>query len=419
MTRLRNVARINPPTPQFDRLPDDSQVAFVPLEAVWPGSRFDASQTRLKGDVSTGYTRFLENDILIPKITPTFEADRTTIATGIEGGVAAATTELHIVRVGPEADLKYIRYLLSTSSFLQEGAASMIGVAGQKRVPDELLRNLIIPIPDLRCQRTIAAFLDGETTRIDALIALKQQMIDRLHEREASAVYATVVGDRIAGRRQSSGSPWLADCPASWTVAPLGARYRVELGRMLNEERRVGLTPKPYLRNANVRWDDFDVRDVASMDFPPAEQARFRLRVGDLLVCEGGAGIGRAAIWRGEVPDCYYQKSLHRIRPTSEWPVAWLLEWIRISTWLDAWRVEGNLATIPHLTAEQLRLYRVPFPNVQDCVLMLRDLGATRHALKKQRGILITQIRLLAERRQALVSAAVTGALEIPGVAVV
>jgi type I restriction enzyme, S subunit len=153
------------------------------------------------------------------------------------------------------------------------------------------------------------------------------------------------------------------------------------------------------------------------MDFPPAERPRYRLKAGDLLVCEGGAGVGRAAIWQGEIAECYYQKSLHRVRSTAEWPVEWLLEWIRISTWIGAWSGEGNLATIPHLTAEQLRAYRLPFPKVDECWVMLRELRLARRGLNDQRSTLTKQVGLLAERRHALIAGAVTGALKIPGIA--
>ena len=102
--RLRHLAAVNPSTPEFDRLPADADVPFLPLECVWPGSLLDTSRRKTRAELSVGYTRFRQGDILLPKITPTFQADRTVIAVDIDGGVGAGTTELHVVRVGPEAD---------------------------------------------------------------------------------------------------------------------------------------------------------------------------------------------------------------------------------------------------------------------------------------------------------------------------
>jgi len=193
--RLRHVAAVNPPTPEFELLPDTAELPFFPLEAIWPGGRLITTCRQSKAAVSSGYTRFREGDILLPKITPTFQADRTVIANGLEGGVGAGTTELHVVRAGPDADVRYLRYLLSSKNFLDEGEASMIGVAGQKRVPDDYLRNLAVPVVDLHQQRAIADYLDLETTRIDALVERIDRQIALLQERRQALITATVTGE--------------------------------------------------------------------------------------------------------------------------------------------------------------------------------------------------------------------------------
>ncbi len=82
MTPLRHLASVNPSTPDFDRLRPDTLVAFIPLEAV-SASGLDTSRRRPKEEVASGYTRFLEGDILVPKITPTFQSDRAVIAMGL------------------------------------------------------------------------------------------------------------------------------------------------------------------------------------------------------------------------------------------------------------------------------------------------------------------------------------------------
>lgn len=120
MIKLHHVAQINPSTPEFDRLLPTSEIPFVPLEAVWRTGVL-LSRRRPKSEVDFGYTRFREGDILVPKITPTFQADRSVIAEGLDSGVAAGTTELHVVRVGAEVDVRYIRYLFSSRPFLHGG----------------------------------------------------------------------------------------------------------------------------------------------------------------------------------------------------------------------------------------------------------------------------------------------------------
>lgn len=115
--RLRHVAMINPPAPAFDNLASDAEVTFLPMEAVWPGRRLDLSRRRQKESVATGFTRFQNGDVLVPKITPTFEAGRAVLVSGLVNGVGTGTTELHVVRPGRELDGRYLLHLVNTHHF--------------------------------------------------------------------------------------------------------------------------------------------------------------------------------------------------------------------------------------------------------------------------------------------------------------
>ncbi len=88
----------------------------------------------------------------------------------------------------------------------------------------------------------------------------------------------------------------------------------------------------------NVQWHRFDLHDVAVMDFSEQESARFDLRPGDLLVCEGGE-VGRCATWTGQLAEMHFQKALHRVRPAPGVHVKYLEYWLRWSA--DTGRFEG------------------------------------------------------------------------------
>lgn len=235
--RLRHVAQINPPTREFDAAPENDVVTFIPLEAVWRNS-LDVSRTRLKVEVEQGYTRFREGDLLVPKITPTFEADRSTFATGLRGGFGTGTTELHVIRCGPLVEPRYVGYLVSSAGFIQGGEAEMIGVAGQKRVPDSWLRNYPIPIADRGCQLGVADFLDSGTARIDALIARKHRLIDLLDECKTSIMHAAAAGILThPGAFDASSLEWLDERPSHWREALLRLVARTGSGHTPSRER--------------------------------------------------------------------------------------------------------------------------------------------------------------------------------------
>ncbi len=349
------------------------------------------------------------------------QADSLVVSTRALIGYVSQTTALLAFNQGCRGlaptvpvDIRFYRYVFIS-------LAERLQACGQGSTFVELssgaLASMPVPLPPMSAQRAIADYLDVEIARIEALIEKKRQMVELLEEAQIRLSFDLISGTSTSGQRKPCALPWLADVPASWDVAPVSSRFSVQLGRMLNAERASTGEMRPYLRNINVRWNSFDLTDVAEMDFPSGERRKYLLSPGDLIVCEGGAGVGRAAVWQGEMEECYFQKSLHRVRPIQTWPVEWLLEWLRVAKWMNVLAVEGNLATIPHLTAEQLRVCRIPMPGESECRHLLAVLDARRARLEMTSKAHFAQMNLLAEHRQAVITAAVTGDLDIPGVA--
>ena len=99
------------------------------------------------------------------------------------------------------------------------------------------------------------------------------------------------------------------------------------------------------------------------MDFDNREMAKFQLRPGDLLVCEGGE-VGRAAIWKGQMVECYYQKALHRLRPLDGNCVSgFMLAILTYYASRDVLIEHSEKTSISHLTRERLLRMRIPNPS--------------------------------------------------------
>lgn len=176
--RLRFLADVNPPTPAFDRVPGNQLITFMPLETVWADSRLDLTRTRSRDDVSSGYVRFQQGDILSPKVTPTFQAGRSAYIQSLPTRVGAASTEVHVIRPNfAVADGRYIRYGLMSKGFLDGGVSQFQGMAGLQRVPDSYLRDIVL-VPDLVEQRRIADFLDDQVARIGSATRLRASSAD-------------------------------------------------------------------------------------------------------------------------------------------------------------------------------------------------------------------------------------------------
>jgi len=205
MTSLRRLIEFNPAVPEFAALPDDAVVTFVPLDAVWTGRRADFSRRIAKGEVAVGYSRFLDGDILLPKVSPTFEAGRVAIAQAASG-IGAATTEVHVLRARPGIDPRFVAYVCQSARFLAEGAASQQGVGNLRRVSSDFVLNFPVSRASRDEQRAVADYLDGQTSRIDALIARQLELIRLLGERREALLFAIVAASASTASGEGAGA---------------------------------------------------------------------------------------------------------------------------------------------------------------------------------------------------------------------
>lgn len=284
--RLRFDAQINPVKSELN-VPDDTDVSFVPMDAVgeFGGMRLD--QTKPLADVYNGYSYFADGDVCIAKITPCFENGKGAIANDLVNGIGFGTTELHVLRAMPSVNIHFLFYISIADDFRNVGASEMLGAGGQKRVPERFIKDWRAPLPYLEAQERIIAFLDKKTAQIDALIAKKQVLLERLAEkRQAIITQAVTKGLDPKAELKDSGIDWLGHIPAHWELKRLRyASPQVTVG--------IVVTPAAYyadegvlaLRGLNIRTMGFDLSDTRNITADGHElNSKSELREGDLVV---------------------------------------------------------------------------------------------------------------------------------------
>jgi len=413
--RLRFHVSVNPSkSSTLKQLDSEIEVSFVPMEYVGEFGGLRLDHTKRLAEVEGGYTCFRDGDVVVAKITPCFENSKGAIASHLVNGLAFGTTELHVLRPGPTVDKGYLFYVSISHPFRHIGASFMYGAGGQKRVPEDFIKDLRHPLPPLPEQRAIAAFLDRKTEQIDSLIAKKERQIELLQEKRAALIsHAVTKGLNPDARMKDSGIEWLGEVPEHWAVAPLFVRYQVQLGKMLDSKRITGDSLAPYLRNTDVQWGKVNVTDLPMMDFALPDRKRFRLDKGDLLVCEGGE-VGRCAVWEGQLEDCYYQKALHRVRAlTGADTTRYLYYAMFAAAEIGAFRAGADLSTIGHLTAEKLRRHRFTFPPLSEQRAIVEYADRWTRQMDLLSDKVSRSLERLHEYRTALISAAVTGKIDV------
>ncbi|MEV0664692.1 restriction endonuclease subunit S [Actinomadura luteofluorescens] len=286
--------------------------------------------------------------------------------------------------------LAYLLHVMNLGQYSQTAAQPGIGT-GQ-------INPLSVPLPPSLEQRAIADYLDRETTRIDTLIKEQQRLIEMLCERRASVV-ASVLTPTDSWR-------WLR-------IKHIGQTC---LGKMLDAGRalREGDEPRPYVRAADVRADgSVNLVDLNEMPFSETEMGTFDLRVGDVLLIEGGATVGRPGFMFEAAPGIAFQKTVNRLRvgPQAD---ARFVYWSMLRLYESAYYANhyGSVSFV-HLTGEKLREIALPFPPVDE----QRQLAAHLDETTKRIDTLIAEterfIEFAHERRSALITAAVTGQIDI------
>lgn len=232
-TRLRFLAQLNPSKKEAASLDPESEVSFVPMEAIGERGELSPEQTRPISEVLTGYTYFREGDVSIAKITPCFENGKGAIMRDLLSGVGFGTTELIVVRARPDATTpEFLNWLFRSPLFRSRGEAAMYGAGGQKRVPDDFVRDFMSPGAPLTEQVTISAFLDRETAKIDALIEEQQRLISLLDEkRQAVISHAVTKGLDLDVPMKDSGIEWLGEVPAHWHLTRVARYFHAAKGR--------------------------------------------------------------------------------------------------------------------------------------------------------------------------------------------
>lgn len=298
--------------------------------------------------------------------------------------------------VAPNGDPRYVRYLLSSQRTKEELAVLGNTTTGLRNLNGGILDSVTCPGPPIAEQRAIADYLDAETARIDALITKKQQLIHLLEERWRSLVdEVTAEGTPTRVRRFTS---LRTSGPRGW--ASMVSRH----GR-------------PFVRSANLRRDsvDLDLDDLGRVETPDtAEAIRSMIHEGDTLVGITGANTG----WVGQVgPDVsggFVSQHVAILRPQNIAP-RWLTYSIfapRAQDQLLGGQYGGTKTQLGLAELADLTIH-VPCWSVQAKLIAL--LEAKRSGRKRAASVLQTQVALLAERRQALITAAVTGEFKVPG----
>ena len=326
-----------------------------------------------------------------------------------------ASTGFAVVRPGPALDANYGKYALREPRFLTEVEKRSVGVS-YPAINASDLGSIPVQVHPLAHQRAIADYLDRETARLDALVAEKERLLRLLADKRRALITRAVTrGLDPTVPFRDSGIPWLGEIPRHWETWKVG--HIAEVGN--------GSTPRrnnaeywseggiPWLNSSVVNQSEVTHADQFVTELAAQECHLPQVKSGSVLLGITGQGKtrGRAAILSF---DATINQHLAFIHPKQSHLLSWFLKWTLFAAY-DFMRSISDDAggTKGALTCEEVANLRVPVPPVSEQADILANIATSVERTDSLRAVLTNTISLIKERRSALISAAVTGQLEV------
>lgn len=390
---------------RFDRKPDG--ITYVGLEHV------EARTGRLLLDVpietvESAVSSFKEGDILFGKLRPYLAK----VAYASFNGVC--TTELLVLRPIKSVDVGFLHYQLLSDGFIKL-VTSMTYGAKMPRINEEQLGNITIPLPTLDEQRTIAAFLDRQTASIDALVAKKEHQIKLLQEERVVLINKAVTqGFDSTAPAKNSGVEWLGQIPAHWKVQRLKFAAQLESGHTPSR------TVDEYWDNCTIPWVTLnDVGYLKTHDYifdtinyinelGLAHSSAQILPAGTVILSRD-ATVGRCGIL--ERPMATSQHFVNWICHAELLP-EYLLLVFKVPMQQEFERLTIG-STIRTIGMPDVNSFRVPIPPIAEQKAIVSYVNCETARIDALMAKVREHIDRLREYRTALISAAVTGKIDV------
>lgn len=409
LTRIRFVTRRTSSPEQCQQLSSARQVTFLSMDSIGERGELDVSVVRDIDDVRTGYTQFFEGDVVVAKITPCFENGKGALVSGTLNGIGYGTTELHVLSPGPKLDGHFLYYITVSEPFRKLGEAEMTGAAGQKRVPEDFVRDYKISLPPLCEQQAIVSYLNQGTARLDHLVAEKEGLLELITEKRRSLIAnALTRGLDYQASLRDPGIPWLGRIPAHWEIKRAKWLFR--------ERDERSTTGKEILLSLRMKRGLVPHNDVSERLTRSEELIGYKkVAKGEMVINRMRAASGLIAL---SPQDGLVSPDYAVFQCSPEVDQNYFTHLFKTELLQSVFRSESTgLGTgssgFLRLYSENFLALWVPCPSLDEQRAIVAHIATETAKLDALRAATEQTIARLKERRSALIAAAVTGQLNI------
>ena len=302
-----------------------------------------------------------------------------------------------------------VYYLRSTVGHFEFERDATGASNSMQNIGQDSVSNVWVVLPPLENQRQIAAYLDREAWRIDALIAAKERFLALLAEkRQALITHAVTRGLNSAAPLRDSGIPWLGEIPEHWELSKFNHCVHIAEGQVDPEV-------EPYCDMPLIAPNHIESgTGRLLLTETAAEQAaisgKYLCRAGDVIYSKIRPALRKAIL--SDVP-CLCSADMYPLSAGTRLIPKYLL-WFILSEPFSAWAVlESDRVAMPKINRESLSEIRLPIPPREEQAAIVNHVNLSAARFDNVRMSTERTLDLLRERRSALIAAAVTGHLEV------
>ena len=315
-----------------------------------------------------------------------------------------------VITADRELIVSWLSYLLASMNLNQYSVS-----AAQPGLSVEAIGSLKIPFPSIHEQQKIAAFLDYKTQQIDQLIEKKKALIEKLNEQRIAVITQAVTkGLDKAAKMKPSGVDWLGDVPEHWGSRKLKFLTDCALQYGANEAAVLDDRDLPrFIRITDVK-DDGSLHDDTFRSLPEDIAEPFLLEEGDILLARSGATVGKSFKYSkswGKAAFAGYLIKFSVNKEIMDEDYAYLyfqssVFWANINSTLIQ-------STIQNFSAEKYANIVQPLPDLEEQKKIVSYLSASISKIDKMKNKAQCVIEKLEEYRSSLITAAVTGKIDV------
>jgi type I restriction enzyme S subunit len=315
----------------------------------------------------------------------------------------------------------YFKYLAKSRLFIELLQMCVTGIREGQNIDYIKLKNHQIPVPPRPEQDQIVRYLDWKVSQINKLINAKRREIELLKEQKQAIINQAVTRGLYPDvPMKDSGIDWIGAVPDHWKITRIGHLYTSILGKMLAPVKKNETDSlENYICAKDIHFTGINTSDLKRMWFSPVEKKLYKVKIGDLLVVEGGAGAGGAYVCDKDFESSVFiQNSIQIIRNRGFSSNKFLYYWLYALVGRGYIDYACNKATIPHYTKDKLLETPIPVIPIEEQEQIVAFLNVQCAQIDTVSTAIKNEISLLHEYRTRLISDVVTGTVDVRDVAV-